>query len=151
MSPNPGPTGKTRHEAIDVWRGLACLLVVLDHAAVALDWPDADVAGPEGWLRRLVIASTRLAIGPSLFFVISGFCVAASVESSRRKGTSPLAFLGRRFWRIVPTYWVALVGFVVVSLEADTRVALCEAQLLETIHVVARRDGSVHRCQGIAS
>ncbi len=123
MSPNR----TTRHEAIDVWRGVACLMVVIDHAAVNLAWVDAEVAGPEGWLRWLVVGATRLALGPSLFFVLSGFCVAASVESSRRKGTTPLAFLSRRFWRIVPTYWVALLGFVVA-------VAACDALGLAWLH-----------------
>lgn len=131
MPSNAEKSGIVRHGAIDVWRGLACLMVVIDHAAIALDPGEADVPGAEGWLRWLVVASTRLALGPTLFFVMGGFCVAASVESSRRKGTSPLAFLGRRFWRIVPTYWVALLGFVVL-------VAGCDALGLAWIHAGGR-------------
>lgn len=94
-------------------------MVVFDHAGFALSQADTQVGGLEGVLRRMVFGSTRFALGPSIFFVISGYCVATSVASARRNGTSPLAFMGRRFWRIVPTYWVALMGFVLITATLD--------------------------------
>lgn len=114
-----GTEKTTRLGSIDVWRGIACLMVVVDHAGFALNGSEAAIGGIEGSLRTLVVGGFRLALGPPIFFVISGYCVATSIASARRKGTTPWAFLGRRFWRIVPTYWVALIGFVAVIAALD--------------------------------
>ena len=57
-------------------------------------------------------------IGVPLFFVISGYCIAASVDNEVRKCHSGFAsFMYRRFRRIFPPYWFALMllsvaGFV---------------------------------------
>ena len=75
-----------RYEIIDGIRGLAALAVVLHHLQVIGIGPYAVI----------------------VFFVISGYCIAASVDSTRRKGQGPLTFLARRLWRIYPTYWAAL-------------------------------------------
>jgi len=113
------PASGGRYQMLDVWRGVVCLLVVLEHAGVAL-WEGEDLGmGLDGWLRGWLVWALRLNIGTALFFVMSGYCIASSVESSRRKGLSPLSFLMRRFWRIFPTYWVALLGFVVLVLGLD--------------------------------
>src|SRR5438046_10643777 len=45
--------------------------------------------------------------------------MAASVESSHRRGECPWAFGRRRFWRIYPPYWFALVGFGALLLGLD--------------------------------
>ena len=58
-------------------------------------------------------------LGVSLFFVISGYCIAASAEATARKGGSPWGFMGRRVWRIYPPYWAALLGFVAVVVALD--------------------------------
>ncbi|MFO0910781.1 MAG: acyltransferase [Isosphaeraceae bacterium] len=116
---NPVETKTRRYQMLDVWRGLICLLVVLEHAAVALWERGGEGSGFDGWSRSSIVWLLTLNIGTPLFFVMSGYCIAASVESSRRKGHGPLAFLTRRFWRIFPTYWVALLGFVVFVLAVD--------------------------------
>jgi peptidoglycan/LPS O-acetylase OafA/YrhL len=115
-SAGPIPPLRTspRYLALDYWRGLFCLLVVLEHAGVALWKGCAEGTGLEGWLRRAVVTVLHLNLGTPLFFVISGYCIAASVDSNRRKGASPLTFLARRLWRIFPPYWAALLGFVAV-------------------------------------
>ncbi|MGE3818007.1 MAG: acyltransferase family protein [Isosphaeraceae bacterium] len=115
--------GSRRYQMLDVWRGVICLLVVLEHVGVTL-WTGADQgAGWDGWIRMTVMRALTLNIGTSMFFVISGYCIASSLESARRKGITPWEFLLRRAWRIFPTYWVALFGFValVASLDAMGR------------------------------
>ena len=109
-----------RYHALDIWRGIVCLVVVLEHAGVAL-WFDSleRIPGQSYWLRDSVVMSLRLNLGAPLFFVISGYCIAASMDSTRRKGISPLRFLARRLWRIFPPYWasMAIIAALVVFLD----------------------------------
>lgn len=49
-----------------------------------------------------------------MFFVISGYCIAASARSAIRKGESAGSFLRRRLRRIFPPYWASIA--VVVAL-----------------------------------
>jgi peptidoglycan/LPS O-acetylase OafA/YrhL len=109
-----------RYQSLDVIRGIVCVLVILEHAGVALwtGWEhDSAVAT---WLRQAIVSVLQLNLGTPLFFVISGYCIASSLESCRRKGTTPATFLAKRLWRIFPPYWSALLGFVafVVVLDA---------------------------------
>src|SRR5262249_9397625 len=115
------PGGKTpRYQMLDVWRGLVCLVVVLEHVGVAL-WGGADGGvGLEGGVRRAVVQALRLNFGSPLFFVMSGYCIASCLDSARRRGTTPAEFLLKRFWRIFPTYWAALFGFVALVAVLDT-------------------------------
>lgn len=110
---------KRRYQMLDVWRGLVCVLVVLEHVAVVL-WPGSDFG--EGWafqLQRGVVKLLSLNIGSPLFFVMSGYCIASSVASAGREGRSPFSFLYRRLWRIYPTYWAALFLFAAVVIVLD--------------------------------
>lgn len=110
---------RPRYEMLDVWRGVVCLVAVLEHAGVAL-WQGVDEGqGLDGWLRRLIVGALTWNVATPLFFVMSGYCIAASLEGSRRRGVSPAEFLMRRLWRIYPTYWAALLGFVVMVAGSD--------------------------------
>ena len=91
---------------------------MLEHAGVAL-WGLPAGPGLAGAVGRAVMAALKLHVGTALFFVMSGYCIAASIDSSRRKGERPLAFLARRLWRIFPPYWAALLGFVAVVAWLD--------------------------------
>jgi peptidoglycan/LPS O-acetylase OafA/YrhL len=53
--------------------------------------------------------SSRLWAGVPLFFVISGYCIAASVESTHRQGRSVWDYIARRLRRILPPYGAALL------------------------------------------
>ncbi len=118
MAKGPTTGRSTRYQALDAWRGVVCLVVVLEHAGVAL-WP--ATLGREGssWVRRAIVSALTLNLGAPLFFVISGYCIASSLDSSRRKGVAASRFLLRRLWRIFPPYWasVAIIGLVVVALD----------------------------------
>lgn len=99
-----------RYQSLDLWRGLICLYILLEHAGVALWLGSSDVTGWDSWLRHVVVTPLHWNIGTGLFFVLSGYCVLASTDSARRKGIGPIPYFGRRFWRIFPTYWAALVS-----------------------------------------
>ena len=78
-----------------------------------------------------MLAVRRMSVGVSLFFVISGYCIAASAAGHAKKGGSAWGFMGRRAWRIYPPYWAALLGFVavVVALDAAGLGRLCRGPL----------------------
>lgn len=84
-APLPGLYAE-RYDLIDAWRGLAALAVVVHHVCLVL------IGGP----------------AVMLFFVISGYCIAASVDSCQRKGLGFGTFMLRRVRRIYPPYLLAL-------------------------------------------
>lgn len=109
-----------RYRLLDAWRGVACLIVVVYHAGFALGRDEVVGAASAGWVRWGIVASLRLmSMGVPLFFVISGYCIATSADANRRRGLSAWSFLGRRFWRIYPPYWVALFGVVALVAALD--------------------------------
>lgn len=95
-----------RYLTLDAWRGIACLLVVVSHSTLFLVHtarPDAGGAGE--WLVQL---TGRMTVGVPLFFVISGYCIAAAADSARRRGSGVGRYFARRFRRIYPPYWAAV-------------------------------------------
>ncbi|QDV36466.1 acyltransferase family protein [Tautonia plasticadhaerens] len=106
-----------RYALLDAFRGVACLMVVLHHAGFALlagETPEPGAFEEVGRWLNLVLR--RLDLGVPLFFVISGYCIAASVDATRRRGSSPARFVARRVWRIYPPYWAALAWFLLVTI-----------------------------------
>jgi peptidoglycan/LPS O-acetylase OafA/YrhL len=56
-------------------------------------------------------------LGVPMFFVISGYCIAATAQSALERRTPLGTYFWRRFRRIYPPYWIMLglliVGFIV--------------------------------------
>ncbi len=106
-----------RYDSLDAWRGVACLMVVILHTGYfVLSWSSTEGSA----VRNGVVWCFRwLEMGVPLFFVISGYCIAASMDRHRRRGDSPWNFLVRRFRRIYPPYWASLLAFVVVNWSLD--------------------------------
>jgi peptidoglycan/LPS O-acetylase OafA/YrhL len=116
------PPRAPRYRSLDLWRGVACLLVVLKHVtlyAPSYGLVDGGEATP-GLASRLVALTTHLWIGVPFFFVISGYCIAATADSMRRRRSGQLSYFVRRVRRIYPPYWVHLIllCLFVVALEA---------------------------------
>jgi peptidoglycan/LPS O-acetylase OafA/YrhL len=88
----------TRYYTLDHWRGLACLMVVVSHSV-----------GPAAWRGTIGVFPPLGRMGVGIFFAISGYCIAAAVDSSRKKEHSFGHFMFRRFRRIFPPYWAALL------------------------------------------
>jgi peptidoglycan/LPS O-acetylase OafA/YrhL len=81
-------------------------------------WPDVgNVQTPlMWWLYPLTLGWS----GVSLFFVISGFCIHGSFlrHASRPPGKPYFKiFFWKKFWRIYPVYFIALVAFYYLSLR----------------------------------
>jgi peptidoglycan/LPS O-acetylase OafA/YrhL len=100
-----------QYKSLDHWRGIAVLWVLLFHGfgttyKISLH-PIVEtikaIAAP-GWL------------GVHFFFVISGYCISASVYRLNQKQEGASVFLKQRFWRLVPTYWLALLFTVGLNL-----------------------------------
>jgi len=108
-----------RYEMLDVWRGVVCLVVVMEHVGVSLWAGTSEGQGWEGRLRQAIGSALTWNFGSPLFFVMSGYCIASSLDGARRKATAPGEFLLRGLWRIFPTYWAALLGFVVLVSGLD--------------------------------
>jgi len=82
---------------IDSWRGLAATGVVCYHL---------ELKAPFDLGQLCVLA----------FFVISGYCIAANVESCRRKQIGLGTYLFRRLRRIYPPYFLSICYFLATRL-----------------------------------
>lgn len=95
-----GENGGHRDQALDGLRGIAALLVVFFHCGVELRFPPLVLPGFSG---------------VHLFFVLSGYLISRPFLGRLLTGAtlpSWRKYAARRFVRIYPTYFVALVVFV---------------------------------------
>lgn len=110
-SPASGPSERSyRYQTLDAWRGLACVLLVIYHSTMHVN-AKADL-GTSGWSKLgflLVTATKQLNVGVPIFFVISGYCIMATLDARRRNGDGLGVYVWRRLHRIYPPYWVALL------------------------------------------
>lgn len=93
------------YKTLEHWRGLAALWVMIFHGFGAIYHISLhpflellkSVAAP-GWL------------GVHLFFVISGYCISASVyKLILKKNGNVWSFIRNRAWRLLPVYWIAFL------------------------------------------
>lgn len=91
----PADTRPKNIDALDGLRGLACLLVVMQHA----DWIGAI---------RLYYSAGHFAV--MLFLALSGFLMAHHYLPAPLSGRYWLAFLVRRFFRIYPLYALVVIA-----------------------------------------
>ena len=124
-----GESGSTspRYKTLDHWRGIACMIVVIHHALLPMRDQDLPVrktstisavassafdktatvskSRPQALRPRLRnVICDQLHVGVEMFFVISGYCIAASAESTRRSGRTVREYFLRRFMRIFPPF-----------------------------------------------
>jgi len=99
---------------IDGLRALAALLVLAFHVA----GPTGVNQGPT-WMADYTNQFGRL--GVSIFFAISGFLLYRPFVSAHLEGRPAPAlgpYLRRRFLRIFPAYWLALIGWALLGVPA---------------------------------
>ena len=139
MRPTP-----LRIPSLDLFRGIAIACVFLHHClgpafgANQLPWtgwaPDFSLTA-ENYPLILLYPLTLAWWGMPMFFVISGFCIHLSANRQAREGMR--GFFTRRFFRIYPPYFAAMLFFGLVwpgtraSLNSDYgRVQLASHALL---------------------
>lgn len=112
----PKPTN-TRYEMLDAWRGAACLMLLVYHATFYAE-QTFQISNPATWsLAALPLNLIRKCwVGVPIFFVISGYCIAASIDSLRRKPHSLWDYFVRRVRRIYPPLWTMCLLTVAFSL-----------------------------------
>lgn len=117
-APDSGAAGLVaRYQSLDIWRGVACLLVIAIHS---LAYVREGLAEPfHGFFHSILTVLHRGWAGVPMFFVISGYCIAAAVESSRARGQSISSYFYRRFRRIYPPYWLWLLCATTVFLVVE--------------------------------
>jgi peptidoglycan/LPS O-acetylase OafA/YrhL len=96
------PAGNPRFPLLDGMRAIAALSVVAYHVAFFAR------ATEHGWTGALL---SRLGVGVTIFFVISGFVLYRPMVRARWDGERPRPFgvyASHRALRIVPAYWLAL-------------------------------------------
>ena len=123
----PAKPATTRYETLDVVRGMACLMLMLYHAAFYAEhsWVTGD---PTTWtwggLGINLIG--RLWMGVPLFFVVSGYCIAASIDSLRRKPQCLTNYFYRRMRRIYPPLWGGLIFVTAFTWIVSTHTPLAK-------------------------
>ncbi len=84
-------------------------MVVIGHSTTYISESGASPAA------RVIINTLGAGwLGVVGFFVISGYCISATCDSLRRKPNTVAAYFRRRFRRIFPPYWAALLGTVLL-------------------------------------
>ncbi len=99
-------TSVRKYDFIDTTRGLAILAVILIHTAQWIP-PSNDTIN--------MIANDG-AQGVQLFFIASALTLFMSMKSRKNKESAPIRnFFIRRFFRIAPMYYLALVFFMLLD------------------------------------
>jgi len=103
-----------RYLSLDLWRGVACLMVIVTHSLMyVIDLPDRPPTGSGPW-RLVEEALARFGVGVTIFFVISGYCVCAAADAARRRPAPLGTYFTRRLRRIYPPFWTVLLTTSVV-------------------------------------
>jgi peptidoglycan/LPS O-acetylase OafA/YrhL len=100
----------SRYVALDAFRFIAALGIVLHHCAIY-----ADVMG---WQAH-VTAFDNLRLCVDFFFALSGFVLMHAHGSAIATGNDYLRFLQKRLARIYPLHALMVIVFVVLSLPAS--------------------------------
>jgi peptidoglycan/LPS O-acetylase OafA/YrhL len=104
-----------RFPLLDSVRAIAALSVLVFHAGF---WSDITLTGS-----ALAPFLSRLDVGVTIFFVLSGFLLYRPFVRARLEGTPPpraAAYGWRRALRILPAYWLALTVIALVVPKPDT-------------------------------
>jgi peptidoglycan/LPS O-acetylase OafA/YrhL len=97
-SPNIEPVSKDQWAMLGVMRFFLALVVLCEHSRAGGHY--------DGLSKFFYSMDARNAV--MLFFIISGFSIASSIESGAKIGNSVTFYL-RRLIRIAPTYWFACI------------------------------------------
>ena len=114
-----------------MWRGVACLSVVLFHSARG---PSREI---DGFSAAVFAILGKGWIGVPLFFVISGYCVTASADALRSQPYSAKHFFWRRFRRIYPPYWAVIAIILICGYLLQS---ICSGHFFQILEVPNPRE-----------
>lgn len=110
-----------RYLSLDIWRGVACLFVILYHSVLVYGASGSEGDGP---ITSAIIGFFHgLNVGVVLFFVISGYCIAAASDSARRHGSPVRRYFLRRFRRIYPPLWIVTAVAIAFFAAVDVLIS----------------------------
>ena len=117
MTPTRREPAPTRREpSLDGLRGLAVLLVYIDHYGGGLKSSHAAV-------RAFGYVTEACWVGVAVFFALSGFLITGSLWDSIGERHWLRNFYARRALRIFPLYYVVLLGSLLAAIVAGTYAA----------------------------
>lgn len=93
-----------RFEALDSWRGLCAILVVVFHLDQGVNWS-----------LRGASAIDNFDLFVDFFFVLSGFVIASAYERRLSEGYGVTPFVLRRFGRIYPLHLATLGAMIIFA------------------------------------
>lgn len=117
----PSARGRPRYASLDLWRGVACLAVVVFHSTTqSTVWNHQIKIGSFTLFDYAVVDSVSVGlsaaawgwVGVPVFFVISGYCISATADASSSRGLPARRYFLRRLRRIYPPYWILLAILV---------------------------------------
>ncbi len=104
---------------MDGLRGIAISLVVLIHYFY---WGPPSLSSSASAMSHLFVWFQRFTAlgwtGVDLFFVLSGFLIGGILIDSRNSENYYKAFYIRRFYRILPVYYLLIIGYIVLMWTA---------------------------------
>ena len=107
--PLPPKPQNARYESLDMWRGVACLCLVLYHAAFFCE-TSMRVGDVGSWsiADSFLYAIKKTWCGVPIFFVISGYCITAAAVNAQQRNDALRWYFFRRFRRIYPPFWIVV-------------------------------------------
>jgi exopolysaccharide production protein ExoZ len=119
---------KQQINSLQLYRGIACILVVLHHANIILDRELKQDGSFKifhfGW------------VGVDFFFVLSGFIIFYIHQVDLGKPNRFKSFITKRFLRVYPLYWIILFGKICISSIGNPNSNLSQNNLLQFIQAI---------------
>lgn len=100
-----------QYKTLDHWRGIAALWVMLFHGFVPSYSQSVFLL-----VRPIQCIAKFGNLGVHLFFVISGYCISASVYKLIARNGSIWSFIKNRAFRLLPVYWIAFLFSIIIDL-----------------------------------
>lgn len=119
---------KQQFNSLQLYRGVASILVLLHHANIILDRELHQDGSFKifhfGW------------VGVDFFFVLSGFIIFYIHQSDLGHPRQFRSFITKRFLRIYPLYWIILFSKVFVSLLGDRNGVIAQTNMLQFVQAI---------------
>ncbi len=122
-----------RFAFIEELRGVAALAVVLYHAHEGRHIAQVMTSLP-AWAQWPIEHGY---LGVAVFFVLSGFVVAHSLAGRDVTAAFAFRYLTRRFLRLAPPYWVAIMLVIVFAMISDYAIASRKVAAITPGQIVA--------------